>query len=102
MKINNSIKNNTYFSGRLNVFSINPSTGLIETKIVDATSIKAIKTSMLNGEQVNSLIYRTPDGVKKCVSLNVFPNFTEEKLKAYIRKQVLNANKSGNLVDVLL
>ena len=101
MKINR-INNNINFNGRINVFSINPSTGLIETKMVDTTSIKAIKTSMLNGEQVNSLIYRTPNGVKKCVSLNVFPNFTEDKLKAYIRKQVLNADKSGNLVDVLL
>ena len=101
MKISR-INNNINFNGRINVFSINPSTGLIETKMVDTTSIKAIKTSMLNGEQVNSLIYRTPNGVKKCVSLNVFPNFTEDKLKAYIRKQVLNADKSGNLVDVLL
>ena len=102
MKINNSINNNIYFSGRINVFSINPSKGLIETKMVDTTSIKAIKTSMLNGEQVNSLIYRTPNGVEKCVSLNVFPDFTEDKLKAYIRKQILNADKSGNVIDVLL
>lgn len=101
MKINR-INNNINFNGRLNVFSINPSTGLIETKMVDTTSIKAIKTSMLNGEQVNSLIYRTPDGVKKCVSLNIFHDFTEDKLKNYIRKQVVNANKSGNVVDVLL
>ena len=102
MKINNSINNSIYFSGRLSVFSVNPTSGFIETKIVDTSSIKAIKTSMLNGEQVNSLIYRTPDGVKKCVSLNVFPNFTEDKLKAYIRKQILNADKSGNVIDVLL
>ncbi|MBQ8886416.1 MAG: hypothetical protein IJY61_01780 [Candidatus Gastranaerophilales bacterium] len=98
----NRTKPNINQNGRLNVFSINPKTGFIETKLIETSSIKAVKSSMINGEQINSLIYRTPNGVQKCTSLNISKDFTEDKLKTYIREQIREANSSGNVIDVLL
>ena len=45
----NRTKANINPNGRLNIFSINPKTGFIETKLIDTSSIKAIKSSMING-----------------------------------------------------
>ena len=98
----NRINHNITQNGRLNVFSINPKTGCIETKLIETSSIKAIKSSMINGEQINSLIYRTPNGVKKCTSLNISNGFTEDKLKNYLREQIKKANLTENVIDVLL
>lgn len=98
----NRRNSNITFNGKLNVFAINPATGFVKTTIVDTSSIREIKSSKINGEQINSLIYRTPNGVKKCTSLNISPDFTEDKLKTYLREQIKIANSSGNVIDVLL
>ena len=98
----NKTNSNIAFNGRLNVFSFHPKTKMLENTIIDTTTIKAFKASTLNGERVNVLFYRTPEGVKKCVSANIFPNFTEDKLKTYLREQIRKANSTENVIDVLL
>ena len=64
----NRTKLNDNISGKLNVFSFNPKTKRLENTLIDTASIKAVKTSMQNGEQINTLIYRTQNGVKNCSS----------------------------------
>lgn len=98
----NRENSNIAFNGKLNVFTINPNTGYIQTTMVDTNTIKAIKSSMINGEQINSLIYRTQNGVQKCNSLNISTDFTEDKLKTYLREQIKKANTTENVIDVLL
>ena len=98
----NRINQNTSFKGKLNVFSFNPKTKILENTLIDTATIKAFKASTLNGKRVNVLFYRTPDGVKKCISANIFPDFTEMKLKTYLKEQIKKANLTENVIDVLL
>ena len=98
----NRLNSNISFNGKLNVFSFNPKTKMLENTLVDTSRIRAVKVAVEDGQQVNILRYSTPNGVKECSSINLFPDFTVDKLKMYIHKQTKQANSSGNVVDVLL
>ena len=90
----NRKNSNISFNGKLNVFTINPNTGYIQTTMVDSSSIKAIKSSMQNGEQINSLIYRTPKGVKKFFSSQFYKDYEKAMEKRRYWAEQINRKQS--------
>ena len=102
MMISNS-SSNINFSGKLNVFYFNAENNCkLEKTLIDSSSILSINSVPQRGRTINVLSYSSPEGIKKCSSLNVFPEFSEGKLRLYFAKQIDLSNRTGNVVDVLL
>ena len=97
-----NLSQNISFSGKLNVFSINPETRLIEVRVVDTSSIKGVTSSLQGYDVVNTLLYRTNDGIKKCYYIELSSDYSLDEFKLYLKEQCIKANKSGNVVDILL
>ncbi len=102
MMINN-LNSNICFSGRLNVFYFDAqNNNVLKNALIDSSSILSINSVPVKNKVVNVLFYSSPEGIKKCCSLNLFPNCTESNLRSYFARQINQSNRTGNVIDVLL
>lgn len=77
---------NISFAGKLNVFTVNPQTRRIESRIIDTSSIRDIKSSKIGGEVVNTLCYRTNKGIASCSSIELGNNYSFNSFIKYFKE----------------